>query len=71
MERITDKLKLILMIIEVMSDKQKEEFTKRQNPGIIAQNLQQLANIIGVVKNEFPETGPSDQIKDKSQDSKQ
>ena len=55
------------MTIDILSDKQKEEFTKRQNPDIIAQNLQQLANLIGAMKNEFPDPEPSGEIKDQSQ----
>jgi len=60
---------MITMLIDTMSDKQKEEFTKRNNPSIIALNFQQLANVIGAIKNEFPEPEHSGEIKDQSQDS--
>jgi len=70
MESIKRKLNMITMLIDTMSDKQKDEFIKRNNPSIIALNFQQLANVIGAIKNEFPEPEHSSEVKGQVENSK-
>ena len=65
MEYLIRKLKTIVTQLELFTEKQKTEFTKLHNPDIITQNLNQLSNIIGAVKNANPDAEDTSKSQDR------
>jgi DNA recombination-dependent growth factor C len=69
MEYLIRKLKTTAMMLEMLTDKQKEEFAKRYNVDQITANVSQLSNnlynSIGAVKNAIPDTESQEQVQDR------